>query len=102
MLKSMGFLLILVITIVFFENRKIRDAVLKNKSKLKDLTSLNLDIAGLYANSKIFIRPSLCAYYKILQYNYRILKRYGLVKQVRTDDKMALSKLKHYKMNLKR
>ena len=73
-------------TIVLFENRKIRDAVLKNKSKLKDLASLNLDIAGLYANSKIFIRPSLCAYYKTSQYNCRILKRHGLVKQVRTED----------------
>ena len=59
---------------------------MKNKSKLKDIGSLNLDIVGLDMNSKIFIRPSLCPYYKTLQFNCRNLKRHGPIKFVRTDN----------------
>ena len=59
---------------------------MKNQSKLKDIGSLNLDIVGLDMNSNIFIRPSLCPYYKTLQFNCRNLKRQGLIKFVRTDN----------------
>ena len=60
--------------------------MLKNKNKLKDLATFNLDIDGLDKDSKIYIRPSLCPYYKNLQFNCRILRRNNQIKQVRTED----------------
>ena len=73
-------------TIIKFNNRKTVDKVFLNKSKLKDLNSLNIEISGITGDSKIFIRPSLCPYYKHLQYNCRILKRHDLIKFVATGD----------------
>ena len=73
-------------TIVLFDSRRVRDEVLKNKNKLKNLASFKLDIDGLNNDSKIYIRPSLCPYYKNLQFNCRILRRNNLIKQVRTED----------------
>ena len=49
-----------------------------------------MNIAGLAAESSIYIRPSLCAYYKQLQYNGRILKRNGQIQAVLTSDDGAV------------
>ena len=58
-------------TIIRFNNRKTVDDVFVKKKKLKNLTALNLNLSGLDADSTIYIRPSLCSYYKQLQYNGR-------------------------------
>ena len=71
-------------TIVRLVSRKSVRAIHQNKSKLKNLKDLNLDIAGITENSRIFIRASQCAYYKNLAYNCRNLKRAGLVHKVIT------------------
>ena len=70
--------------IVRFVSRKTVRALHDNKNKLKYLADLNLDIAGLNDESKIFIRASQCSYYKNLSYNCRMLKREGLVSRVFT------------------
>ena len=73
-------------TIVLLNNRKIVEELHKNKAKLKNLASLNLEINGLDSNSQIYLRPSLCPYYKRLQYNCWLLRRNQQIKQVRTED----------------
>ena len=55
-------------TIVRFVSRKTVRALHDNKSKLKYLADLNLDIAGLNDESRIFIRASQCPYYKNLSF----------------------------------
>ncbi len=68
-------------TIVRFHTRKIVHEIHDNKNKLKNLATLNVDIAGLDANSRIFIRASQCPYQKNLAYNCRLLKRANLISQ---------------------
>ena len=55
-------------TIVKFASRKTVVAVFKNKSKLKNLESLNVEIDGLNSDSDIYIRPNLSPYFKTLAY----------------------------------
>ena len=57
-----------------------------SKEKLKNLSSLNIDMNGLDDNSKIYIRPSQCPYYKNLGYNCRLLKKNGKIAYVITND----------------
>ena len=66
-------------TIVKFASRKTIVAVFKNKSKLKNLESLNVEIDGLNSGSDIYIRPNLSPYFKTLAYNCRLLKRNNLI-----------------------
>ena len=72
--------------IIQFVSRKTVTDILENRKKLKNLSSLNIHMAGLTENSKIFIRPSLCPYYRKMAFNCRELKRKGLVKDVFTSD----------------
>ena len=48
--------------------------------------SLNINVAGLDENSKIYIKPSLCAYFKLLAFNCRLLKTAGRIAGVLTSD----------------
>ena len=73
-------------TIIQFVSRKTVSDIFENRKKLKNLSSLNIEIAGLTNTSKIFIRPSLCPYYRKMAYNCRELKRNGLIKEVFTSD----------------
>ena len=74
-------------TIVRFHGRKIVDLIHKNKHKLKNLATLNLEIAGLNTDSRIYIHASQCQYQKNLSYNCRLLKRASLIsKAAITDD----------------
>ncbi len=78
--------------IIRFRSRKdVRD-IHENKSKLRNLSELNIQMAGLDGNSRIYIRPSLCSYYKNLSYNCRLLKRNGLIERVNTanDGKISI------------
>ena len=69
-------------TIVRLVSRKSVRSIHANKRKLRDLGELDIDIPGINENTRIFIRPSQCAYYKNLAYNCRLLKREGLVEKV--------------------
>lgn len=82
-------------TIVRFTTRKVVRDIHDNKSKLKDLDELNLDIPGLNRESKIFIRASQSSYNKNLAYNCRLLKRSHQVAQVITgkDGRLTLKTL---------
>ena len=73
-------------TIVKFASRKTVVAVFKNKSKLKNLESLNVEIDGLNNDINIYIRPNLSPYFKTLAYNCRLLKRNNLIERVLTED----------------
>jgi hypothetical protein len=73
-------------TIVRLQRRKLRDEILKNKMKLKDLKHCNLDIAGLKGDSAIYVKPNLCPYYKTLAFNCRQLKKNGLINGTSVDD----------------
>ena len=66
-------------TIVRFCSRKTVRLVHENKHKLRDLALLDIEVAGLNANSRIYINASQCTYYKSLAYNCRLLKRKGLI-----------------------
>ena len=81
--------------IIRFHSRKLVRAIHENKSKLKDLADLNVDIAGLHQGSRIYIRPSLCSYYRNLAYNCRILKRCNLIEKsnVSNDGKLTIKTL---------
>ena len=52
-------------TIIRFTHRSTVENIFKNKNKPKHLNTLNLDINGL-EDSKIFICPSMCPYFKSL------------------------------------
>ena len=73
-------------TIVRFHGRKIVDKINKNKNKLKNLGSLGIEMAGLSATSRIFIRASQCSYQKNLAFNCRVLKRAGLISSTSVSD----------------
>ncbi len=77
--------------IVRFVTRESVRAVHKNKSKLKDLEDLHIDIAGLNGDSRIFIRPSLSPYFNNLAFNCRVLKRKKLIKRAITSNDGRLS-----------
>lgn len=82
-------------TIVRFMSRKIVRDLHQNKSKLKNLDELDLDIPGINANSKIFIQASQSPYVKNLAYNCRLLKRNNLIAQVITgkDGRLTIKTL---------
>ena len=81
--------------IIRFHSRKVVRLVHENKTKLKDLSQLNVGIAGLHEESRIFIRPSLCSYYRNLAYNCRVLKRCNLIEKsnVSNDGKLSIKTL---------
>ena len=81
--------------IIRFRSRKdVRD-IHVNKSKLKNLSDLNIDIPGITEHSRIYIRPSLCTYYKNLAYNCRVLKRSEMIERViiANDGKISIKAL---------
>ncbi len=78
-------------TIVRFCSRKTVRLIHENKHKLKDLGQLEIEIAGLGDNSRIFINASQCSYYKMLAFNCRLLKRKGLISGVFTSKDGRLS-----------
>ena len=82
-------------TIVRLRSRKTVDDIHANKSKLKNLSELNVDIVGLHDDSKIFIRPSLCPYYRTLAYNCRQLKRALLIKNTSVGDDGSIKIILH-------
>ena len=81
--------------IVRFHSRKWVRCIHENKNKLKDLADLNVEIAGLHPESRIYIRPSLCSYYKNLAYNCRLLKRGNFIEnqKVSNDGKITIKTL---------
>ena len=74
------------LTIVRFKTRKTVRSIHENKKKLKNIEQLNINVAGLTPQSKIYIRPNLCSYYSSLAYNCRQLKRSELIVAVRIND----------------
>ena len=82
-------------TIVRFNSRKVVRDLHENRSKLKDLEELDLDIPGLHRDSKIFIRTSQSPYTKNLAYNCRLLKRSNEIAQVITgkDGRLTIKTL---------
>ena len=58
----------------------------RKKNKLKNLSSLDINIAGLTPTSEIYIKPSLSPYNNTLAYNCRLLKRDNLILKVITED----------------
>ena len=77
-------------TIIQFVSRKTVTDILENRKKLKNLSQLNIEMAGLTNQSKIFIRPSLCPYYRKLAYNCRQLKRQNLITDIYTTDEGSI------------
>ena len=73
-------------TIVRIFNRKSVDLINANKSKLKNLSSLQINIAGLTPDSKIYIKPSLTPYNNSLAYNCRLLKRDNRISKIITEE----------------
>ena len=73
-------------TIVRLHRRKLRDDILKNKLKLKNLKDFNVEIDGLNETTKIYVKPNQCPYYKTLAYNCRVLKRNELISSTSVDD----------------
>ena len=71
-------------TIVRFVSRKTVRSIHLNKSKLKDLKDLDLDIAGITEESRVYIKASQCSYVKNLAFNCRKLKRAGLLSKIIT------------------
>jgi len=59
---------------------------MENKKKLKNLKDMNIDIPGLHEDSSIYIKASLCPYYKSLAYNCRLLKKDNLISGVLVSD----------------
>ena len=73
-------------TIIRFMSRSTVGEVFDNKGKLRNLKALNIDLNGLTDESSLFIRPSLCPYFRTLAYNCRLLKRNGLIASTTTSD----------------
>ena len=73
-------------TIIRFGSRRIAEDAFANKNKLKSLKELHIPIIGLNDDSKIFIRPSLCPYFRTLAYNCRLLRNSKLIQSVFTSD----------------
>ena len=68
--------------IIRFRSRKHVRELHDNKSKLKNMSNLNINVAGITEQSRVYIRPSLCRYYRNLSYNCRVLKRNGMIDRV--------------------
>ena len=79
--------------IVRFISRETAREIHNKKLRLKDLCDRvdGMDIAGLTADSKIYIRPSLCSYYRCLAFNCRALKRNKLLTRVYVSDDGKIS-----------
>ena len=77
-------------TIVRFLSRKNVAKVMEKKSKLKSIPEIGLELPGLNPNSKIYINPSFCPYYKSLAYNCRLLKKENLIVGVIYEDDSTL------------
>ena len=77
--------------IVRFMTRKTVRALHYNKNKLKYLNDLDIDIAGLDDDSRIYIRPSLSPYFNNLSFNCRVLKRNRLIRREKVSGKGKLS-----------
>jgi chromosome segregation ATPase len=73
-------------TIVRLHRRKLRDDILQNKMKLKNLKDWQLDVPGLTETSAIYVKPNLCPYYKMLAFNCRLLKKNELIRATSVDD----------------
>ena len=70
------------VIIRFFSRESVRE-IHQKKSRLKDCERFDeLQIPGLNSDSMIFIRASQCAYYGMLAYNCRVLKRKKLISGV--------------------
>lgn len=82
-------------TIVRFNSRKVVRDIHLNKNKLRNLDELNLEIPGINADSKIFIRASQSPYVKNLAYNCRLLKRSNRIAQTITgkDGRLTIKTL---------
>ena len=68
----------------FISRKTVRD-IHANKSKLRNLENLGLQIPGLTDGSQVFIRASQCPYFSNLAYNCRLLKRNNFIKTVFID-----------------
>ena len=81
-------------TIIRFVSRKSVREIHENKSKLRDLRFLDIDIPGLTDQSRLFIRASQCSFYKNLAFNCRMLKRSGEIAKIYTfvDGKLSILK----------
>ena len=81
-------------TIVRLVSRKSVREIHENKSKLKDLRFLDIDIPGITDESHLYIRASQCSFYKNLAYNCRLLKRSGEITKIFTfvDGKLSILK----------
>ena len=79
--------------IVRFISRESVREIHSKKSRLKNLGERvgELEIAGLTEESKIYIRPSQCSYYRCLAFNCRVLKRKGLLTKVNVGDDGRIS-----------
>ena len=79
-------------TIIRFHSRKIVKDIHENSKKLKNVRDLHLDIPGITNESKIFVRPSQCPYYRSLSYNCRVLRRKGRLEKYSTgkDGKISI------------
>ena len=73
-------------TIVRFRSRKMVENFFKNKVKLKNFNLENIGITGLDVDSAIYIRPSLCPYYRNLAFNCRLLRNDKHIKSVFIGD----------------
>ena len=81
-------------TIIRFVSRKTVREIHDNKSKLRDLRFLDIDIPGLTDQSPLYIRASQCSFYKNLAFNCRLLKRSGEISKIYTfvDGKLSILK----------
>ncbi len=81
--------------IIRFKSRKDVREIHENKAKLRYLSNLNLNMSGLDEESRIYIRPSQCSYFKNLSYNCRLLKRNGMIERVKVanDGKVTIKTL---------
>ena len=73
-------------TIVRLKSRKTVEKIFENKGKLKTLNLQNVGIAGINAESEVYIRPSLCPYYRNLAFNCRLLRNDKYIKSVFIGD----------------
>lgn len=79
--------------IVRFISRETAREIHHKKSRLKDLGDRvdGMEIPGLTEESEIYIRPSLCSYYRCLAFNCRVLKRQKLLSRVYISDDGRIS-----------
>lgn len=80
------------VIIRFFSRETVRE-VHQKKNRLQNLHEryTEVEMAGINASTKIYIRPSQCAYYKNLAFNCRLLKRNNLISKVTTSNDGRIS-----------